>query len=223
MTSSRGYWTRFWQDKDDPLHSANDETYYDLMAAEMLVLLGSYRFGSVLELGCGNGAFYKRLGFHQARYFGVDFSPTMLSTFRKTHPGTRLEAADVSRYVPPEPVDLIYSGSLLQYLSPGDIDRHLGGVRASLNPGGQILHACVPWNVMRWPYYSGMLKARQEGRLRATAVYLAVRFGLRPSLGYWHSIGAVRAIAARHGFDTTFYGSLLYPYRFHVRMVAHAP
>jgi hypothetical protein len=32
---SHDYWTRFWQDKNDPLHSANHETYYDLMATEV--------------------------------------------------------------------------------------------------------------------------------------------------------------------------------------------
>jgi hypothetical protein len=67
----------------------------------------------VLVLGCGNDAFYKRPGFDQARYIGVDVSPAMLSAFAEAHPGTRLEAADVRGYGPTEPLDLIYSGSLL--------------------------------------------------------------------------------------------------------------
>jgi SAM-dependent methyltransferase len=85
MTMIQDYWTRFWQDKDDPLHFSNDDAFYDSMAGEMLALLGSGRFGAVLELACGNGAFYKRLGFDQARYIGVDFSSAMLSAFRKAH------------------------------------------------------------------------------------------------------------------------------------------
>jgi hypothetical protein len=215
---SHDYWTRFWQDKNDPLHSANDETYYYLMATEALLLLGSQRFSAVLELGWGNGAFYKRLGFDQARYIGVDVAPAMLSAFSEAHPGTRLEAADVRGYGPTEPLDLIYSGSLLQYLSLTDIDRHLGSVRGSLKPGGQILHANVPWDVMRRPYYAGMLGVPRRGRLRSMAIYLAVRFWLVSSLGHWHSVAAIRKIAALHGFDTVFYGS-----RFHVRLVWHAP
>jgi trans-aconitate methyltransferase len=189
------------------------------MAGEMLALLGSGRFGAALELACGNGAFYKRLGFDQARYIGVDFSSAMLSTFRKAHPRTRLDAADVRGYVPAEPVDLIYSSALLQYLSLTDIDRHLSSVRNSLIPWGQILHTWVPWDLMRWPYYSGMLNAPQRGLISSLASYLDARFGLRWSLGHWHSVAAIRKIAASHGFDTTFYGSVLYPYRFHVRMV----
>ena len=222
MTMIQDYWTRFWQDKDDPLHFSDDDAFYNSMAGEMLALLGSGRFGAVLELACGNGAFYKRLGFDQAHYIGVDFSPAMLSAFRKAHPRTRLEAADVRGYVPAGPVDLIYSSALLQYLSLTDIDRCLGNVRNSLKPGGQILHAWVPWDLMRWPHYSVMLNAPQRGLIRSFASYLPARFGLRPSLGHWHSVAMIHKVASGHGLDTTFYASLFYPYRFHVRMVSRA-
>lgn len=104
---SGDYWTRFWQDKDDPLHPVDDDAFYDLMAGELLLLLGSRRRGTVLELGCD---MYERLGFDEARYIGVDISPTMLAAFSEAHPGTRLEVADARGYVPTEPLDLIISG-----------------------------------------------------------------------------------------------------------------
>jgi trans-aconitate methyltransferase len=212
-------WALYWNDKDNPQHSSSDDAHYDAMARELLALLGPMPVVAVLELGCGNGAFYKRLGFDHARYLGVDFSPAMLSKFREAHTEAHLEAADVRGYVPADPVDLIYSACLLQYLSLAEIDRHLGSVRNALKPGGQILHAHVPWDLMRWPYYSGMLKRKQQGVIRSFASYLAGRLGLRLTLGHWHSVAKIREVAARHRLDTAFYGSLFYPYRFHVRMV----
>jgi SAM-dependent methyltransferase len=221
MTMSHEYWTRVWHHKVDPLHRGNDDAHYDLIAGELGLLLGSHRTGKVLDLGCGNSALLGDLGLDPNRYIGVDFSSAMLSAFRNAHPGARMEAADVRGYIPTEPLDLIISGSLLQYLSLADIDRHLGCVRGSLKPSGQILHSFVPSDVLRWPYYSGMLNVPQRGRIRAIAIYLAARFGLVPTLGSWHSIPAIREVAARHGLDAMFYGSLTFPYRFHVRMVSH--
>jgi hypothetical protein len=61
----------------------------------------------------------------------------------------------------------------------------------------------------------GRTRSRAPHQLRGRAFWAT----LQPSLGRWHSVAAIRKIAAWHGFDTTFYGSLLYPYRFHVRMV----
>jgi trans-aconitate methyltransferase len=222
MTLTEDFWTKYWRNKTDPDHSASDEDYYNLMAAELLVLLGQTRFDSVFEIGCGNGAFYQRLGFDRTQYTGIDFSPAMLSVFREKYPGVRVETADARTYAPREPVDLVFSNGVLQNFSSADIERHLEAIRPALKPGGQILHAAVPWNLLRYAFFSGAIHGRKRSRLRLLASYLAARAGLRPALGYWYSVDRIRSLADKHGLDTTFYGSLLYPYRFSVRMVPRA-
>jgi trans-aconitate methyltransferase len=219
MAANKDYWAKHWEARTDPDHSSDDPAYYDLIAAELLVLLRQGCFSSVLELACGNGAFYKRLGFDQGRYIGVDFSPAMIATFRDAHPGTRLEVADVRSYVPPEPVDLIFSSGLLQNLSLSEISDHLQMALLALKPEGQILHTQVPWNLLRWAFYAGIIHGRTRSRLRYFAGYVAARSGLRASIGNWHSMADIRNVALRHGLITTFYGSLMFPYRFHARMV----
>jgi trans-aconitate methyltransferase len=61
----------------------------------------------------------------------------MLSAFRKVHPEAHLEIADARSF---EPIDLIYSSQLLQYMRLADIDRQLNSLRKSLKPGGLMLH-----------------------------------------------------------------------------------
>jgi hypothetical protein len=70
-------------------------------------------------------------------------------------------------------------------------------------------------------FYSGVLHGSQSRPIKSLVGYAVARSGLLPSIGHWHSIDAIRQIAAKHGLDTKLYGSLNYPYRFHVRMVPH--
>jgi trans-aconitate methyltransferase len=214
-----GYWAKFWEDKGDPLHSSSDAAFYDQMAREMMVLLGDQPFGSVLELACGNGVFYERLGFNRGQYIGIDYSAKMLEVFKAAHPDVQLSNEDARTFVPPQPVDLIFSSGYVQYISVADMERHLKLSVKSLNPGGRIVHIAVPWDVMRWVFYSAMTTKTPTPRLRALVSYILARTGIRPSLGHWHSIATFRHLAANAGLDATFYGSLFYPYRFNVVMV----
>ncbi len=212
-------WADYWRDKKDPEHSASNEAYYDLMAAELRLILGDRTYDSVFEIGCGNGAFYERLGFDRAGYVGVDFSPAMLSVFREKYPGVNVETADARSYAPAAPVDLVFSNGVLQNFTSDEISRHLDAVLPVLKPGGQILHAAVPWDLLRYAYFSGAIHGRRHGRLRHFLSYVASLTGVRRALGNWYSVDQMRTIADRHGLDATFYGSVLYPYRFSVSMV----
>jgi trans-aconitate methyltransferase len=219
MAVDDGYWAKFWSNQVDPLHSASTPEYYDQMAREMLVLLGDKPIGSVLELACGNGAFYERLGFNRGPYVGVDYSAKMLEVFKAAHPAVQLSAEDARTFVPPEPVDLIFSSGYVQYISVADMDRHLKLSVKSLKPGGRIVHVAVPWDVMRWVYFSATASKKPTPAPRALVSYFLARTGIRPSMGHWHSMATFRRLAADAGLDASFYGSLLFPYRFNVVMV----
>jgi trans-aconitate methyltransferase len=212
-------WAKFWEDKADPLHTSSDPAFYAQMAREMMVLLGDKPLGSVLELACGNGAFYELLGFDRGPYIGIDFSDRMLAVFKAAHPKAHVATADARTFMPPAPVDLIFSSHFLQNMSLADVATHLKTASAALKPAGRIVHIAVPWDAMRWVFHSSMMTKSPAHPLRAARSYVAALTGLRPSLGHWHSVSAFRKLAGDAGLDATFYGSLFYPYRFNVVMV----
>ncbi len=216
-TSDFLYWKNYWIDKTDSMHRTGDEAHYDLLASELMVLLGPRPFESVLEIGCGAGALYKRLGFDKKSYTGVDFSPSMLSTFKQKYPDAPVfPCENGAAYEPIEPVDLIFSFGVIQSFALHELDIHLGIAARSLTPCGRILHAGSLWDVMRWSLYRGLFaKGKPTPFPRAVASYLSVRLGLRRSLGTWYSFETMRKVAAKHGLSAYFFGSLALPYRFH--------
>lgn len=219
MAVKKDFWHEQWNATSDP-QTQLDEAAFDLSVREYRCLIDQRPYRSVLEFGCGSGDFYERLGFDRCDCHGVDFSQGMIEAFRARHPQARLETADIRSYKPDRRYDLIVSTGLVQYLSAGIVDAHLGNVTKKLNPGGQILHLTVPWNAARWQFYSGAMASREPSlfrKLKGGVGALTEIVGLRPKMGRWHSMPQLRRVAAAHGLEAKFYGSLIHPYRFHVR------
>src|SRR5262245_39842981 len=107
-------WRKYWEGKTAPLHRVDSEDFYRKFAQEMKVLLGEEPPTSVLDIGCGTGAFYKPLGFDRTDYKGVDFSDSMLKEFRATHGDVKLECHDGSDYRDDRTYDLIFSLGVIQ-------------------------------------------------------------------------------------------------------------
>lgn len=224
MFPMRDYWQTFWRAQSDP-QNYQDARGYDTWAEEYLCLIRQSPVRSVLEFACGDGEFYARLGFDSCAYTGVDLSANMLERFRGKYPDANLLEDDIRTFVPEQPVDLIVSSGLLQYLPVSTIDQHLSNVATKLNPGGRILHLSVTWDALRWRYYTGAVGGHDHGlvrRVKGSLNAIAEQAGVRPLLGYWHSMPRFRRMAAAHGLDATFYGSLMHPYRFHVKFVRKA-
>ena len=143
--TSIAYWKNFWMDKTDPMSRTGDEAHYDFMASELMVLLGQRPFEFVVEIGCGTGVYYKRLGFDKTSYTGVDFSRSMLGTFKQQYPDAPVFLCENgASYEPAKPVDLIFSHEVIQLFALRDIDTHLGIAARALTPRGRILHAGIP-------------------------------------------------------------------------------
>lgn len=73
---------------------------------------------SILDLGCGAGNVTKVLAerWPGARITGVDFSPAMLARARAALPAARFEQADLRKWAPPDPVDLVFSNAAFHWL-----------------------------------------------------------------------------------------------------------
>ncbi|MCU0484721.1 MAG: class I SAM-dependent methyltransferase [Anaerolineales bacterium] len=104
----------------------------------------------ILDLGCGNGELALRLaslGF-QGEYFGLDFSPGLLTAAAQVAPdGMRscYVAADLSQpgwetTLPPGTFDLVIAFAVLHHLPGAEIRQQvLGTVRGLLVPNGRFL------------------------------------------------------------------------------------
>jgi cyclopropane fatty-acyl-phospholipid synthase-like methyltransferase len=208
------YWKNFWAGKNDPLHSDSSDTYYDRLASELRLLLPQ-TFGSFLDVGCGNGVLYQRMGLDTKSYVGIDLSEQMIATFKANFPKADLHVGDMRELPSGSKFDVIFSHGVVQFISPSEFGAMLAQSKELLTLGGQIIHAGVLWDRGRSIVESGVLQDHPlplSKRLGNTAL---TRSGLKQGMGYWYSMKRVRQQAAQLGMSTQFYGSLLYPYRFH--------
>lgn len=72
----------------------------------------------VVDLGCGTGTVTALLHdrWPGASIIGVDNSSAMLDRARQALPAVKFEAADITRWAPPHPVDLIVSNAALHWV-----------------------------------------------------------------------------------------------------------
>ena len=92
----------------------------------------------VYDLGCGPGNITRLLAerWPDARVTGVDSSADMLAKARVEAPGVTLEQADIARWSPPAPADLLFSNATLHWLD--DHATLLPRLAAQLAPGGVL-------------------------------------------------------------------------------------
>jgi len=104
-------------------------------ALDLLMQVGGLPDGTLVDLGCGDGAAAGALKsrYPKHRLVGVDASPAMLA---KAKGYAALFEADVERWTPPEAPALIFSNAALQWL-PGH-DALLPRLAGLLAPGGVL-------------------------------------------------------------------------------------
>jgi cyclopropane fatty-acyl-phospholipid synthase-like methyltransferase len=219
MTTQGNYWEKFWEEKTDPLHTYSDKDYYKSYGKELSVFLPQNHPKSILELGCGSGSLYEPLGFNKAgNYVGVDLSQSMLDEFQASYPSVSLFKGSAESYRDNNSYDIIFTNGVIQYLSSDMLNRQISNALKMLSSNGIIIHSSVPWKVMRKQYIASNLMPPYEGMgVRAWLYYWATFFGLKKDkMGEWYSIKDFRDIENEFGLKATFYGSMYYPYRFHI-------
>jgi SAM-dependent methyltransferase len=221
MARDREYWKTFWAEKSDPLHSSSDNAYYDRLAAELRLLLPE-KFVSFLDIGCGNGVLYQRMGLDKMDYVGIDLSPAMISKFKTDHPKANVQVGDVVSCLPERTFDVVFSHQVMQNVAGPDFVKLLAHNMKQLADGGKIIHGGILWDRCRRSFEMGTFQKAPPARYRRWANTLLIRSGLKIGIGKWYSAEWVKREADRLGLDVLFSGSLLYPYRFHASFTKRA-
>jgi SAM-dependent methyltransferase len=209
------YWQKFWAVRNDPLHSDNSDAYNDRLAAELCMLLPK-GFQSFFDIGCGNGVLYKPMGLDKVSYQGVDYSASMIEAFKAAHPDANVSVANAEEFLPDEKFDVVFSHGVLQNIRFGDFPGVLKKNIANLSPGGSIIHAGVLWDRARTVFESGVLQVKPLPLSKRVLSTISTRIGVRRGPGHWYSMKQMRLVGQSLGLESKFYGSLLYPYRFHI-------
>lgn len=92
----------------------------------------------VVDLGCGPGTSTRLLveRYPQARITAVDISASMLAVAARRAPHAHYVLADLNDWRPPEPFDLVFADSALQWV--GDHDALFARLMGWLAPGGTL-------------------------------------------------------------------------------------
>jgi trans-aconitate 2-methyltransferase len=107
-------------------------------ARDLLAAVAADAPGRIVDLGCGTGALARACAarWPAATVTGVDSSAEMLARAAATPSPVSWSLADVARWVPDGPVDLIVSNAALHWL--GDHPTLFQHLVAHLSPGGTL-------------------------------------------------------------------------------------
>ena len=212
-------WREYWSAQTTPRHRRDDAEFFSRYASELNVIIRqSCTPRSVLDLGCGNGAFYNLLHFDEpgVDFVGVDFSPSMLADFRRQHPQATLVAADAATFFSQRTFDLIFSSGLVQYFSKAALEEHFALCREMMNDSSVLLHTGIPWARQKWLYRAGWGPGSQPYPRNRLKRYLRPLYSAwKEQIGHWHRPQQLAAVAARLGMSCQIFGSTNYIYRFH--------
>lgn len=134
-------------------------------AIDLLQRVPLERPARIVDLGCGAGNVTQvlRRRWPDAHLTGVDSSPAMLERARTADATVEWQLADLARWTPPQPIDLLYSNAALHWLD--DHGRLFPALVAMLAPGG-VLAVQMPRNFAE-PSHTALYATVREGPWRA--------------------------------------------------------
>lgn len=111
----------------------------------------------VLDLGCGNGRFYKFLSEHkETDYTGVDISSRLLAVAKERFPKAKWILSDMTECTSSEAFDVILMIASFHHLSPEYQLKQLEWIYSHLKPGGHLLMS--NWNLRQKSMWNHWLK-----------------------------------------------------------------
>lgn len=168
-------------------------------AADLLARISAETPATVVDLGCGTGNLAPLLlaRWPAAQLTGVDGSPEMLVRARAENPRAAFVQADIGRWRPAAPVDVLYSNAALHWL-----DEHQGLIPRLLDeavaPGGTLAiqmprnfaapsHTCIVESIDEGPWRTKLEPILRREPVAAPAVYWRLLEGRAAELQVWET------------------------------------
>ncbi|HET8686402.1 MAG TPA: methyltransferase domain-containing protein [Methanosarcina sp.] len=228
FSKSEFSWAEYFSDKKKGGHRYSTEEFLYKEAKEKLFHLSGGR--SLLDFGCGAGELLIYYVPNYERVVGVDFSSSMLFEAEKKIWEQNYENVDLiladdktiwNRLN--SPFDRITAASVVQYLTPEQIDAFIHNASDFLNEGGKIvlfdiidprLYSLwkIGWFSQNFKFWKTLPKAG-FGCFRLLAAILKNRPG--DIIGDTHSPYLIEKIARNNGFTMEYIKSMYYEYRYH--------
>lgn len=95
--------------------------------------------GSVLDLGCGNGALTKQLAERGMNAVGMDASAELLEVARESHSELKFVLGDATDFELAAPVDAVFSNAVFHWIDAAKQEAMLRCVNRALKVGGQFV------------------------------------------------------------------------------------
>lgn len=212
----------FWDHQTTPLHRHNDQKSYEAYAKELLNIFSylGYSGGSILEVGCGNGALFPFLNFEHNQYQGIDFSSSLIKIFQESYPNLSLIEADAAKFIPSKKYDLIFGNAIHQHFSNEMLVCHVQNMLSSLSENGIFILANVPYIRFRRHLYGELFPSSRKNESHFSQLKKAL-FPIYQSLrrrsdgiGYWYSLSDIKRMVGEN-YKVEIFGSNFYPYRVH--------
>lgn len=97
------------------------------------------REGTVLDLGCGNGALTQKLSERGLKAIGLDASAELLEIARANYPNLTFIHGDATDFALDEPVDVVFSNAVFHWIDAMKQPSMLACVHRALKDGGQFV------------------------------------------------------------------------------------
>jgi trans-aconitate 2-methyltransferase len=168
-------------------------------ALDLLGRVVAERPRAVYDLGCGPGTTTRLLveRWPEARVVGVDSSEEMLAKARADCPGASYRTADLARWRPAEPADVLYSNAALHWLEDhASLFPRLvgllaeGGALAVQMPhnDGAPSHTCMREAAEAGPWREVVLRVVHDRRVAEPDVYYDLLRPLVSSIEIWETV-----------------------------------
>lgn len=228
VSKLKDFWVEFFADRRDGGHRFSDEEFISMEAREKLFHLGGGK--TLLDFGCGAGELLVYYAPEYEQLVGVDFSASMLDEaskkIRERKYGNILliQADDKTVWDKLEySFDRITAAGVVQYLTLQEIDSFIFNASNYLNKGGKIVLFDIldPRLYPLWKIGLFSQDANFLSILRKIAfefkVILSASLNSHPRdiLGFSHNPSAIKKIADKYNFETTFVKSMYYEYKYH--------
>ena len=117
----------------------SDFSFVHRYGNDVIGLIDAAPGGSVLDLGCGNGALSHALHEKGYRVVGLDASAELLEVARTSYPDLDFRQGDATDFELSEPMDVVFSNAVFHWIDRERQPEMLRCVRRALRRGGQFV------------------------------------------------------------------------------------